>query len=176
MRNVMSRLSRLNVLPTGQVSFKNDYFFWGCLYFLGQVPWFFTLGLGLFDWSFGLVMGLLWGIHLQALRVKFQNYKGLALKNGRWILITQLEPLEPLEPGAQAQEHEVFLSLNSVILPGLLLLNFQDAWNQHYRLLITPGMVSGKEKFSWISRYAKLTPLFQKKPFRGSYLGVYLGS
>jgi hypothetical protein len=141
-------------LPNGQISLKNSYFFLGFVYFLGQSLWFFTLGLGLLDWYLGLVIAILWGFQIRKFRLHFQKYPVIGLRNGQWFLM-ETSPM----PGKEIQ---VCLDFDSVILPGMLLLSFRDELNRTYRFLITPECVSGRERFSWLSRYAKLSPVFQR--------------
>jgi hypothetical protein len=134
-------------LPSGQVLLDCPVKFLGLLYLLGQSLWLLTLGLDLWVWYLGLFLSISWGFYLRGFRLQLHRYSMIGLREGRWFI--------------GKEEIPVCLNFDSVILPGVLLLNFQDESKKNYRFLIVPSMVlNNKENFSWLSRYAKLSPLF----------------
>ncbi len=123
------------------------------LYWLGASVWFPMMGEGLLNTYINMMGILCWGFEIKRLREFIENYPVIGLSRGFWFL----------RPKKAGLYDNIFVSLrlNSVIIPGLLLLSFRDAKEKTYSYLIVPSMVGGKERFSCLSRYAKLSPVFQ---------------
>ena len=146
-------------LPSGQISLHCPARLLGTMYLLGQGLWLLTLGLDLWTWYLGLFISIGFGFQIREFRHRIEQYSAIGLHRGSWFIVDQ----SVNQSVNQSREIQVCLNFDSVILPGMLLLNFKDRLNKRYCFLIVPAMVEGKECFSWLSRYAKLTPVFQSK-------------
>jgi hypothetical protein len=139
--------------PSGEVRLKTSLGMLSVLYFSGAALFFSMLNADFFSLCMVWIGVSAWGISVKNFREFIERYPIIGLARGFWFLRPEGEALgEPML---------VSLRLNSVIIPGLLLLSFQDEAKKSYSFLVFPAMVGGREKFSWLSRYAKLSPEFQ---------------
>ncbi len=144
---------RRNNYPSGEVRLRAPLGLLSMMYFSGASLFLLMLNSDFLSMCAVWVGVGIWGISVKTFQAFIERYPIIGLARGCWFIRSESAVLDDTTL--------VSLRLNSVIIPGLLLLSFQDEARKSYSFLIVPSMVGGREKFSWLSRYAKLSPEFQ---------------
>ena len=139
-------------LPSGEVALKVSVVVLSVIYFLGISVCLLLLRTNFLNECLSWIGMLFWGMEVKKFREFIERFPVIGCLRGQWFLRPQNAGL--------TDNIRVSLNFNSVIIPGLLLLSFQDGEKQFYSFFLVPSMVGGVSKFSWLSRYAKLTPVF----------------